>query len=122
MTDRDEGQSVHSEEELWRRIHEHHYIDGKITTAAFRDPNLSVDIARLRVHKHLTLNDGNAGVGVASFNADVAYANGQDVRRAPIENNDAHALVLGRKSRPVREALRDASEFASRQEIEEGNG
>ena len=118
MTDGDDREPVHGEE-LWRRIHKNEYVNGRITTAAFRHCELSVDIARMRVHKHLTLNDGNPGVGVASFSSDVAYANGLDVRRDPIEDNEAHALVIGKKPRRIQEALRDASQFCSREEIEQ---
>ena len=100
---------------LWRRIHEDHYVDGRITTAAFKGREISVDIAHLCDDMTTTLRNG---VGVASFLSAVAFDNHQDVRKDPIEGNVAHALVIGDKPGLVRSALRDAAKFTSREEIE----
>ncbi len=100
---------------LWRRIHRDHYVNGRITTAAFKGREISVDIAHLCDDMTTTLVDG---VGVASFRSAVAFDNHQDVRKDPIEGNPAHALVIGDKPGLVRSALRDAAKFTSREEIE----
>ena len=44
MTNPQAGQ-IGRDEDLWRRIHEDHYLDGRVTTAAFKDREMSVDIA-----------------------------------------------------------------------------
>lgn len=75
---------------------------------------MSVDIARLCDGMATTLG---TGVGVASFSSAVAYDNGQDVRRDPLENNEAHAIVVGNKPRSIRRAFCEASEFTPRTEI-----
>ncbi|MYD03817.1 MAG: hypothetical protein F4X21_02575 [Acidimicrobiia bacterium] len=106
------------DEILWRRIHKDHFIDGRITTAAFKDPEMSVDIARLRVEMSLTLADG---VGVASFSSGLAYDNGQVVFSDPVPGNPAHALVIGNKPRSIRKAFCKASAFASRESIKPPN-
>ena len=111
----DENRQVDRSEILWRRIHSDHYIDGRITSAAFKNYDLSVDIASLQDN---TLSTLGHGVGIASFSADVAYENGQDVRRDPIDNNVAHALVIGGKPRSVRLAFCAVSQFTRRDEID----
>jgi uncharacterized membrane protein len=108
---------VARDEHLWRRIHPSHFVEAqnRVSTAAFKDPNMSVDIARLQVDKRITLQ---GGVGLASFTAAVAYDNGQTVVADPQEDNHAHAVVIGRKSRKVLKAFVMSSEFISRESIE----
>ncbi len=76
---------------------------------------MSVDVGRIRGDRSATLGHG---VGIATFLAAVAFDNGQDVRHDPIEDNLAHALVIGRKPRAVRRAIRGAAIFISREEVE----
>ena len=109
------NQRVGRDEILWRRIHKDHFVDGRITSAAFKDPQMSVDIARLRDDMSLTLANG---VGVASFSSTVAYDNGQQVYSNPLVDNQAHALVIGSKPRNVRREFCNSSVFASRETIE----
>ena len=109
------NQRVGRDEILWRRIHKDHFVDGRITTAAFKDPEMSVDLARLRGNMSLTLANG---VGVASFSSAVAYDNEQQVYSYPLVDNQAHALVIGNKPRSVRQGFCRSSEFTSRETIE----
>ena len=109
---------VARDEHLWRRIHESHFVkaQNRVSTAAFKDPNMSVDIARLQVDKRITLQNG---VGLASFEAAVAYDLGQTVVADPKEDNRAHAVVVGRKPYSVLKAFVRSSEFISRESIED---
>lgn len=112
-------------EMLWRRVHPDHYLGGRITSAAFKHHEMSVDVARVREDMRLTLNDGTTrkpAVGVLSLNSTVAYDNGLTVEADPIEGNEAHALVVGRKSPPVITALKAALQFVPRSEIEAAAG
>lgn len=109
------GTAVARDECLWRRIHRDHFVKGRVTTAAFKDPSMSVDIARLQGDKRITLQDG---VGIAAFKAADAYDEGQTVVADPEEGNKAHALVIGHKPGSVAKAFRRFSEFISRESIE----
>lgn len=103
-------QLVDHDEELWRRIHPDHYISDRVSSGAFTPIEMSVDVARLRKHMRLTL-DGGDSVGVVAFSSAVAYDKGQQVVSDPQEDNEAHALVIGKKPHSVRRALRNASTF-----------
>ena len=109
------NQRVGRDEILWRRIHKDHFVGGRITTAAFKDPELSVDIAQLCGDMSLTLANG---VGVASFSSTVALDNGQTVYSNPLVDNQAHALVVGNKPRSVRRVFCNSSTYVSRETIE----
>ena len=75
---------------------------------------MSVDIARVQGDMRITLQDG---VGVASFEAAVAYDNDQAVVEDPQEDNRAHALVIGRKPYSVLKEFLRSSEYVSRESI-----
>ena len=77
---------------------------------------MSVDLASLRLDMSATMID--TSVGVSALSCSDAEAEGQDVVRDPIEGNDAHTLVVGKKPTPVARALRDVSKFTHRDEIE----
>ena len=104
-------------EELWRRVHPDHYVENRISTGAFTNYEMSVDIARERKDMLFTLEAGPS-VGIASFDSTVAYNCNQQVIGDPEEDNEAHALVIGAKPGSVRKALRDASTYFSRSQIE----
>lgn len=76
---------------------------------------MSVDRARLRDGMSITLG---TGVGVASFKSALACDQGQQVLAAPLQDNAAHALVVGAKPRRVCREFCKAVEFKSREEIE----
>lgn len=107
---------VASDEILWRRIHRSHFQKGRVISAAFKDPRMSVDVASVRLDMSATIID--TSVGVSALSCSDAEAEGQSVVWDPIDGNDAHALVVGEKPTPVARALRDASRFTHRDEIE----
>lgn len=96
-------QALAADDELWRRIHADQYVpDGsggwRVSTAAFKDPEMSVDRAAIRSaageDHSMTRQDG---AGVAVFTVQTAL----DVKQAcvadPLDDNAAHALVVGNK-------------------------
>ena len=84
----------------------------KVSTAAFKDTSLSVDRRRVvetmgEDHQY-TRKDG---VGVAEFSVELAVGLGLDCVSDETDDNPAHALVNGKKTRPVYRRLRDGSTF-----------
>ena len=108
-------QPLEGGESLWRRIHRTHIVrDGQVSSAAFSDPELSVDIARIQREMSITLADE---AGVAAFQASAAHSLGQETVADPLPENAAHALVIGPKSKSVQRKLRNAATFKSRERI-----
>ena len=107
--------SLDGNEHLWRRIHRSHLLDGgRVSSIAFSDPEMSVDIARIQQDMSITLA-GEAGV--ADFHASTAQALDQETVADPLPDNAAHALVIGKKSKSIQRKLRDAANFTSRERI-----
>lgn len=111
-----EREPLDGAEVLWRRVHHTQWVpdsvtgEHRISSGAFTDPELSVDRATVheesgRDHK-ATQADAPA---VAAFAAQAAIDLGLQAVADPIPSNDAHALVLGAKSRSVQRALQKAS-------------
>jgi len=102
-------------EKLWRRIHKTHFLqDGRVSSAAFSDNQLSVDIASIQQDMSITLSDGT---GVVEFECSIARELDQQVVPDPLDDNPAHALVKGAKPKSTRRKLRDAARFRSRELI-----
>ncbi len=104
--------SVADEDRLWRRIHpDFYWFDPelgakRLTSAAFKDTELSVYIEKLVAISGRTTADMLKGKyvsnGMVSFIAGFARSKGQEVIHKP-HNADqdvdpAHGLVIGRKS------------------------
>ncbi len=62
------------------------------------DPEISVNIARLS-SPEATLTGGPPGSGIGVIRAGLARTTGLQVRHAPVEGNDAHALIVGASTR-----------------------
>ena len=100
---------------LWRRIHRTHVVrNGHVSSAAFSDPDLSVDVSRIQLDMSITLS---GGAGVAEFQASAAQALDQQTVADPLPDNAAHALVIGQKPKSVQRKLRNAATFTSRERI-----
>jgi hypothetical protein len=104
---------------LLRRIHPEQII-GRNTglprpsSAAFKDPNLSVDVEPL-LHAagldwRFSLRD-HPGFSLIRFSRQSALDQGLDVVPKPLTDNPAHAVVVGKKTQGKANALRDASEW-----------
>src|SRR3990170_1644051 len=96
-------QEIADADDLYRRIHPLQVRDGRPTSAAFTDPELSVDLARLTTPEHSL--SGHATHGLASITAGHARSLRQDVFHEPLETNPAHALVRGKKTPSIARSL-----------------
>ena len=101
-------------EVLWRRVHEDHYEDGRVTSAAFKGFDMSVDRAKLQEDRAVTLKHG---LGVAQFTAAEARRHDQQPVAAPNPGELAHALVRGHKSKGISRALARLARFIPRDEF-----
>lgn len=105
---------IHSSESLWRRVHRDHFKKGRVTSAAFKDYEMSVDRANIQESMQATLLDG---VGVAKLNCGDVNSLGQQVRAAPRPDNAAHALVIGTKTTSISRQIRKMAVFVSKEDI-----
>jgi hypothetical protein len=91
----------------------------RISTGAFRDPNLSVGIGdRLEELRRPpeTLLDGYTGQYLVAFPARAATDMSLTVVRDPMPSEPAHGAVLGKKRKTVMKALATACEWVVRPE------
>lgn len=99
---------IDDNDKVYRRIHPSHvHPTGRITSAAFTDPECSVDHASLTTPEQVmnhAINRGKACAGVAVLSVVAARECGQDVQYDPIPPDDpdgpnpAHCLILGVKN------------------------
>lgn len=112
MGDEDE---LADDERLWRRVHSSHFLNGRVTSAAFTDLELSVDRAVVREAGGLDhLVTKRTGACVAEFTVAAARSVGMCVKADayPVTDptNDAHALVIGPKTQSTRNYLKSVSQ------------
>lgn len=110
---------IAAEDMLWRRLHRTQIVPDsqtgaeRISSAAFTDPQLSVDLARLVRDGDYRVTMG-ASAGVAAFAASVARKRGLAVEHAPDPDNDAHTHVLGKKTESIQRHLARSSMLLQR--------
>lgn len=102
-------QEIADADDLYRRIHPSQVKDGRPTRAAFTDPELSVDLARLTTPEQCL--SGHASHGLASITAGHARSLGQDVFHNPLGTNPAHALVKGKKTPRIGRSLAGSAKW-----------
>ncbi len=101
---------VDDTEPLHRRIHPTFvHPTGRISSQAFTDRDMSVDRGRYREVSETMQNC--AGFGIAGFLAEAARKLGQEVRADPELLNEAHALVVGKKTKSIARKLARASDW-----------
>ena len=107
-------EDIKDEDELYRRIHPTHVINGKISSAAFkqREPDLSVDIARLTTPERALLNYPNHGL-VSLVTVFFRNLN-LEVYHAPIPCNYAHAIVYGKITPSIAKMIAMAAKLVRR--------
>ncbi len=97
-------------EKLLRRLHPVQIDDsGRPTSAAFKDPELSVDRASIRTAEESLGEYLQRGYGIASITAGFARGQRQEVLPDPTLLNPAHAVVRGDKPRSVARAFAQAA-------------
>jgi hypothetical protein len=86
--------------------------EGRATSAAFKDDEMSVDILCLTTLEESYVRakkiDKNA---VASLRVQLVLEKGLEVIHSPIEGNYAHAIVSGKKSKSVAKFLAQNSKI-----------
>lgn len=112
--DAGEREAVPDGARLWRRITRDQVVRDensgaqRISSAAFTDPEMSVSLADTMEADGRTWRDalsGYAGYGLVEFSAADVRKLGLDVHRDPLPEEPAHALVTGRKGKPVKKGL-----------------
>ena len=105
---------------LLRRIRPDQIIDDqnegkrRPSSAAFKDTEMSVDAEPILKSLGLSWNfsiSKHAGYSLVSFTAGLARAQQQAVVVKPEDDNPAHTEVVGKKTRGIANALRDASQW-----------
>ena len=109
--------SIPNDEELLRRVppwcivaDQNRAGQKRASSAAFDDPELSVDLASVRRARGEPLTAtlaGHEGFGLVFITAGVARAKQQTVSRDPLLDNPAHGIVAGKKTGSVRNHFRD---------------
>ena len=105
------GPQVDDAEDLYRGITTESWwveAENRPSSAAFRHPDFSVDIASLAGSPAHTLGHLPPGSGIVSFNCGVAHGIGFVVRREPDPahpENHAHANVYGSPSASQRKRM-----------------
>jgi len=116
----DDG-SIADDAGLLRRIHPSHVVDDhnfgerRASSAAFKDPKLSVDAEPILAEDGLDWSftlEGYEGYSLARFLAGVAREKNLSVVHDPIRpDNRAHTLVVGKKTPAIAHHLRDRAEW-----------
>jgi hypothetical protein len=106
--------------ELWRRIHPNQIVpddnigDYRPSKAAFKDSSMSVQIAEILFSNGLSPSDAlkkYPGYSLASITAGQARDLRQGVRRNPLPDDLAHALVFGKKTDSISKKLAKGSKW-----------
>ena len=115
-------QLVDDKESLWRRIH-FSWIkrcdDGTCcpSSAAFKGKNISVDVAS-KTNPQKSIRNSAA---LAGFLAAVPKGLGHQVVEAPVPDNPAHALIMGKVTRMEARKIVNASAWVVGPKLETGN-
>jgi hypothetical protein len=100
---------VSNEDFLYRRIHPYwQKSSSEVSTAAFTDPNLSVDLKSLTTAERAWKRSKNPDFGVAQIPVAIMprLKVPQEVKHWPEIYNWAHTLVIGKKTESVQKEIR----------------
>src|SRR5216684_5354467 len=120
MSDADDG-SIADHESLLRRIRPDQVVDdenlgtSRPSSAAFKDPNLSVDAEHILISNGVDWRfslQGHSGYSLVKFEAGVARGLKLAVIHKPIvPHNLAHTEVVGKKTQGIANSLVSASQW-----------
>ncbi len=100
---------------LYRAIHPSFIKDdGSISQGAFRDAEMSVDLASKTTVDRSWARFKSRGSGLASFAVCLARSLSQLVRHDPGPFNHAHTLVIGKKTQSIRRQFASNARWESR--------
>jgi hypothetical protein len=121
MPDRvfEDDPTIPGDESLLRRIHPNHVNwdesgDPNISSAAFRDRELSVNLSSVMAEAGREPAEairGYAGFGLAAITATHARSLNQSVARDPKPDEPSHGIVYGEKTHAIRRKLRDGAHW-----------
>ena len=101
----DDDPTIADEDDLWRRVTPDWVLrdenEGRVrpSSAAFRDPSLSVLLARDDNPDRALTGWRERGFGLAAIRAGLARSHRQTVCREPTPQDPSHAIVEGKKKR-----------------------
>jgi hypothetical protein len=110
---------IPDEAPLLRRVHPLQIVPDDsgqqhVSTAAFTDPEMSVDAEPILSEEgldwHFSLKD-HPGHSLVRFTASIAREVGQKVEHKPIPGNRAHTVVIGKKTNLVKKSIRRSCEW-----------
>jgi hypothetical protein len=116
----DDRQKIPDSSGLLRRVHPDHIVpDGntgrrRLSSGAFNDPRMSVDVEPMLVAKGLDWQfsvAGHSDYSLVRLNAGLVRSHNQIVEHTPMPANDCHAEVVGKKTGAVRNAFRATAEW-----------
>jgi hypothetical protein len=120
----DDLQKIPDSAGLLRRVHpaqiilDHNTGRRRLSSGAFSDPRMSVDVEPMLIAKELDWRFSVAppytDYSLVRLRAGIVRAHGQIVEHAPVPTNDCHAEVVGKKSGAVRKALQAAAEWVKK--------
>jgi len=95
-------------DELRRHLHPAWLLDdGQISSAAFKDTEMSVDLCRLRSLQESCR--ARPTWGMAELSVSAVRGLNLDVVYKPVEDNPSHCEVPGKKTHAISKKLRDAA-------------
>ena len=99
-----EPYQVKPSDKLLRWLHpgQFDWEENRPTSAAFKDPEMSVDILNLTtIEESYTRAQKIGKNAVVSIEARLIFEKGLEIYHKPIEGNGAHAIVVGTKSKSL---------------------
>jgi hypothetical protein len=99
---------VNSSDKLLRWLHpgQFDWDEKRPTSAAFKDDEMSVDILCLTTIEESYNRAKKIGKNaVVSIPAELVIEKGLEVKHDPVDGNDAHAVILGKKTKSIAKFL-----------------
>ncbi|MCX5781464.1 MAG: hypothetical protein NT145_01990 [Elusimicrobia bacterium] len=111
---------IGNEDDLYRRIPPYHYVkeDDRVSSAAFAALETSVDWSKRTTPAKSVANYPDNHL--ASLKAKVPRDKNLEVKHDPIKDNDAHTLIIGKKTQGIRKYLAKNCSFVIKRTTGEG--